>query len=313
MYSIERYDASCHEEAWNSFVAKSKNGTFLFDRNYMDYHHDRFTDHSLMCYFKDHLYAILPANEKGETIFSHQGLTYGGLIMDERATAENIISLFRQINNYYRQHGFQHMVYRPTPWIYHNLPAEEDIYAIFHACNAKLTAKEISTTIMAGRPMKWSTLRTRCANKARKNEVTVHQSDDFGAFWNILSNNLTNKYQVKPVHTLHEIRLLQSRFPNNIRLTGAFLHGEMIGGILLYHTKQVVHSQYIAANDLGKELGAIDLIMHEILHQEKMEQTYFDFGKSTEAHGTVLNENLIHQKEGFGGRAVCYDTYEWEL
>lgn len=313
MYKIERYEASRHREEWNSFVAKSKNGTFLFDRNYMDYHQHRFADHSLLFYLKDKLYAVFPANEQGETICSHQGLTYGGLLMGFDATAEGIIALFRQMNDYYRRSGFRRFVYRPTPWIYHLLPSEEDLYAIINGCNGTLIAKEVSTVILTERQQKWSTLRTRCAAKAKKNEVTVSDSNDLATFWCILSENLSNRYQVKPVHTLDEMQLLQSRFPHNIRLVAAFHHSEMIGGILFYQTKQVIHSQYIATNDLGKSLGAIDLIMDETLHNRHTEQPYFDFGKSTEEHGTILNEKLIHQKEGFGGRAICYDTYEWDL
>lgn len=41
--------------------------------------------------------------------------------------------------------------------------------------------------------------------------------------------------------------------------------------------------------------------------------TFFDFGKSTEDEGNYLNHNLIFQKEGFGGRGVCYDSYEYNL
>ena len=36
MFEIKRYEPS-HEQAWNDFVARSKNGTFLFDRRFMDY------------------------------------------------------------------------------------------------------------------------------------------------------------------------------------------------------------------------------------------------------------------------------------
>ena len=43
-YSINR------KEVWDQFVAQSKNGTFLFQRNFMDYHADRFFDCSLMIY-----------------------------------------------------------------------------------------------------------------------------------------------------------------------------------------------------------------------------------------------------------------------
>ena len=56
MFEIRRYTADRADE-WNQFVRASKNGTFLFDRRFMDYHSDRFRDHSLMV-FRDHrLYA----------------------------------------------------------------------------------------------------------------------------------------------------------------------------------------------------------------------------------------------------------------
>ena len=74
-------------DEWNQFVRASKNGTFLFDRRFMDYHSDRFSDHSLMCYREGRLYALLPANEKGDTLVSHGGLTYDGLVTDSRCSA----------------------------------------------------------------------------------------------------------------------------------------------------------------------------------------------------------------------------------
>ena len=49
MFEIIRYTPDKANE-WNKFIAKSKNGTFLFDRNYMDYHSDRFHDYSLLFY-----------------------------------------------------------------------------------------------------------------------------------------------------------------------------------------------------------------------------------------------------------------------
>ena len=93
MFDIIRYSADKADE-WNAFVAASKNGTFLFDRRYMDYHSDRFLDHSLMFYEKGRLYAVMPANDdKHGTLFSHQGLTYGGLIMDKGCRAAKVHDL----------------------------------------------------------------------------------------------------------------------------------------------------------------------------------------------------------------------------
>ena len=80
MYKVELYTPERKKE-WNIFIENAKNSTFLFDRNYMDYHADRFQDFSLMIYRKNKLYALLPANKKNDVLYSHQGLTYGGLIM----------------------------------------------------------------------------------------------------------------------------------------------------------------------------------------------------------------------------------------
>ncbi|MBR7017975.1 MAG: GNAT family N-acetyltransferase [Prevotella sp.] len=312
MFEIRRYTPEKAGE-WNRFVQQSKNGTFLFDRQYMDYHADRFHDHSVMCYLKGKLYALLPANADDGILYSHQGLTYGGLVMDDKATAANTVKLFHAINDYYRGEGIRRIIYRPTPWIYHRIPAEEDLFAIYNECRGQMTAKEISSCIVIPHPTKWSTLRNRCVKKAERHGITVRMTDDYEAFWQILSQNLFHKYGLRPVHTIEEIRLLQSRFPDNIQLVGAYHDGRLIGGMLLYLTPLVIHSQYIAADEKGKQTGAIDLIMHHLLHEMTHRQVFFDFGKSTEEHGDKLNENLIHQKEGFGGRGVCYDTYEWTL
>ena len=83
MITTERYTADKLEE-WNGFVALAKNGTFLIDRRFMDYHSDRFADFSIMFYDeKNRLVALLPANRKGDSVCSHRGLTYGGLVMGD--------------------------------------------------------------------------------------------------------------------------------------------------------------------------------------------------------------------------------------
>lgn len=311
-----------HKDEWNQFVAQSKNGTFLFDRRYMDYHSDRFHDYSLMFYRNGKLYALLPANITEEqdveghivkVLYSHQGLTYGGLVMDMQARTTGVLQIFRELNDYLHNAAIQKVVYKPTPWIYHRMPAEEDIYAIFNVCNAKRVCCEVSTTIDLQVRPRWSELRRRCARKAQKAGIKVTASADWRSFWQILNDNLWQKYRVHPVHSLAELQLLASRFPDHIRLTAAFLNEEMVGGIITYTHQPVVHSQYIAASSLGKQSGAIDAIMTNLLEHTPSNTFYFDFGKSTEEQGDTLNESLISQKEGFGGRAVCYDTYEWGL
>lgn len=312
MLEVIRYTAERAGE-WNAFVAQSKNGTFLFDRRYMDYHADRFTDFSLMFYSEGRLAALLPAELKGCTLRSHGGLTYGGLITDSRMTASLCVEIFRLMNSRLREEGVRSVVYKAVPWIYHRYPAEEDLYAIFRTCTARLAARDISSTIVLQEPAGWHRDRRYAANKAGRNGISVSRSDDFAAFWTVLDNNLNAKYGVHPVHSLAEIQLLKDRFPDNIRLYTAVKDGTVLGGTVLYMTPQTVHSQYISASPEGKAQHAIDAIFDLVLHRECDGYRFFDFGKSTEDSGNILNEGLIHQKEGFGGRGVCYDTYTWDL
>lgn len=311
-FDVKRYTPD-DAPAWNAFVAQSKQGTFLFDRRYMDYHRDRFRDYSLMVYSNGRLFALLPANEADGTLWSHQGLTYGGLLTDARATTAHVCEAFKSINAYLRANGFHRVVYKAIPWIYHQLPAEEDLYALTNVCGARLMARHISTTLVRDHRLKFTESRRSGIRKARRNGLTVEESNDLNAFWTILDNNLEHKYGAKPVHTEQELELLKSRFPSQIKLYMALQNGIPLGGTLIFETPQVVHTQYISASPEGKREGALDLLFDYLINDVYRDAPYFDFGKSCEGDGHVLNEPLIFQKEGFGGRGVCYDWYEWNI
>ncbi len=328
MFEIKRYLPALETE-WNAFVARSKNGTFLIDRRYMDYHAARFDDYSLLFYRDGELFALLPANitvdDVGlKTLHSHQGLTYGGLITTADATASAIVELFSELNEYLKVHGIARVIYKAIPWIYHIHPSEEDLYALFRVCNARLTGRDISSAITLDAPLRWARDRRYGINKARNNGITLHTEDEtngrcpssiaqsYAAFWRVLEENLGGKYGVRPVHSLDEMLLLKERFPENIRLYVAMKDDEVLAGTVLYITGRTIHAQYISASPEGKRLRAIDAMYDVILHSD-FGHAFFDFGKSTEDHGHVLNASLIYQKEGFGGRAVCYDTYEWDV
>lgn len=311
MYEIVRYTPELKAQ-WDSFVRKSRNGTFLFLRDYMDYHRQRFTDFSLLIFHKQSLVALLPLNKEADgSVASHSGLTYGGLITDKKGRAERVMKLFECLNTWLRDAGITRVVYRPVPWIYHELPAEEDLYALFNVCNARLTAREISSTIAQENKLAFSQSRKDCLRKADKAGVKVTATNDFAAFWDILSSNLQQRYAVNPVHSLAEIMALASLFPHEIRLYAAYLDNEMLAGTVVYVMPRVVHVQYISASAKGKAVGALDLLFRYLIDEVFVDKPYFDFGKSTEDRGRRLNEPLIFQKEGFGGRGVCYDTYEW--
>lgn len=309
---IRRYRRE-DKELWNSFVSKARNATFLFDRNYMDYHADRFDDNSFMFYHKGKLKAVLPANVAGDTLYSHQGLTYGGLLLDKKATVEDVLECFDSLNSWLRENGISKVVYKALPWIYQQYPSQEDLYALTWKCKAQLISRDISSTIVIDNKLKFAESRKSGIRKALSLNIEVGESNDVDGFWHVLEDNLGNRYNAKPVHTACEMKLLMSRFPNSIKLYVAKMNGEIVGGTLIYVTPQVIHTQYISASVEGKKHGALDLLFDYIINKVYANCRYFDFGKSTEQGGAYLNEPLIFQKEGFGGRGVCYDWYQWEL
>ena len=310
MFDIRRYTTDMADE-WNQFVARSKNGTFLFHRGYMDYHQDRFVDHSIVFFLNNRIFAILPANVVDGTLYSHQGLTYGGLVMDERCTGGRVCQLFTELNAYLSHQSIGKVVYKAIPSIYHLLPSEEDLYAIAVQCHGILISRDLSSTIVLNHPIKFPESRRAGIRKARANALSIHESQDISAFWEILNANLLERYDVKPVHTKEELQMLQSRFPDAIKLYMVYENDTPLGGAILYLTRQVAHVQYISASHRGKECGALDLLFDELVHRQYDGIKYFDFGKSTTQDYTQLNLQLLFQKEGFGGRGICYDTYQW--
>ncbi len=312
--------APAHETAWNRLVDNSKNGTFLFNRSFMDYHAHRFTDASVLFEQKGKVVAVFPANWNAEEriVCSHGGLTYGGLILSPEVTTVQVMQMCTLLCRHYaEEYGAHTLIYKPIPYIYSLRPAQEDLYALFRL-GATLQARAISTAVPPRVPTAISKLRHRGIAKAARAglhyEVTnAPDSPRLAEFWQLLEAVLHERHATRPVHTLEEMRLLMSRFPKEITLCYVHHEGVLVGGCLLFLTRTVAHAQYIAADERGRSMGALDYLFGLLVTKAPGECSYFDFGISTEQGGTVLNQGLIFQKEGFGGRGVCYDAYEVPL
>ena len=307
---LTRYTPSLKDE-WDTFVRNSKNGTFLVERNYMEYHADRFSDHSLIFYKDDKIMALLPAHIQDTSFCSHKGLTYAGMILDNDTTAQITLDLFALLFDYIQSLGtIDRFVYSPAPHIYHRYPAEEDLYALFRN-KAQLTSRKITTVIEQSKALPFQTLRKRKVKAAQKASYQVGKDEDFATYWDMLNINLHERHDALPVHTLEEMERLYRLFPNNIHLfTVRSKNGTMEAGAVMYESEQVAHAQYISSTAEGRNNGAVDLLFHYLIHEYYKNKPYFDFGSSVEEGGWVLNDGLIFQKEGFGGRAIMYDTYE---
>jgi len=308
---IEPYNSAL-KQTWDDFVSSSRNGTFLINRDFMEYHSSRFTDMSLLFYRKDKLIALLPANVKDNILYSHQGLTYGGLLLNQATTAKQVLDIFGVLKSYLPSLDIIRVIYKAIPHIYHRQASEEDLYALFR-CGATLIGRSISSCIFKNNRMDYSKLRKRGIKKALNKKLQIKENTDFSNFWEILGNNLAEKFKTSPVHSLDEIGYLKQKFNAQIRLFEVLANGNVIAGCVIFETYNVAHVQYISASSEGKESGALDYLFDYLIQVIYPEKPFFEFGISTEDNGSVLNEGLISQKEGFGGRAVVYDIYQLQI
>lgn len=307
MTSIIKYTAEKKDE-WNAFVKASKNGLFMFDRNYMEYHSDRFKDHSLMFYSDDKLVSVLPMSEHGDELISHGGLTFGGFITDGDMKQHRMLDLFDALLEYTAQNGYRQVTYKAVPHMYHRISAEEDLYALFRH-NAVPVKVEPSVILNLKNPVSMTKGRKGHIRRAKREGVVVSESEDFDTYIDLVNSVLMEHHNAKAVHTGEELKLLKSRFPEQIHLITGSLNDEMIAGIVLFEYEDLVHTQYIAANDTARTIGGLDLVISTIIDTYQESKRWLDFGISTEQGGRVLNEGLIYQKEGFGGRVEVYTTW----
>lgn len=311
MTTIIRYEKNMSAR-WDEFVRTSRNGTFLHQRGYMDYHSDRFEDCSLIALHEGKWCGVLPACIEGDTLYSHRGLTYGGWLLPTRHHDVTLtLEVMDEACKWMHTHGIKRLVYKAVPHIYHRYPCEEDLYALFRH-HAVLTECNISTAIDLTCPLPLDRGNKSGANAARKAGITVQRSDRWEEYWQLLSSLLGERYDTRPVHTLDEINLLRSRFPEQICLYTASQGDKLLAGVVMYLSAPVAHCQYIGASPAGKESKALTLLFQHLISEygTREEFRYFDFGISNEDHGRYLNEGLVRQKSRLGGRGIVYNTFE---
>lgn len=310
---------------WDKAAKAARQRTFLFQRDYMDYHADRFKDASLLLYdTKGRLRGLLPANVSNidaRRVETHGGLTFGGLLTDTTCGTADCMAMLDTAAAHYAKAGFTEMLYKPVPHIYHSPAAEEDLYWLFRR-GAKLVTRNVSTVTTLDKEAHYSTLRRRKIHRAQKQSPALRMTvgaEWLPAYWEVLDDVLKERHGAKAVHTLSEMQRLAALFPEEIQLYAAVQSSEsdaggerLLAGCVVYRSPLVAHLQYIACSDAGYECCALDWLLDKLAEAERLRTRpaqLLDFGTSNEEGGQVLNEGLIFQKEGFGARAVCYDHY----
>ncbi|WP_289665853.1 GNAT family N-acetyltransferase [Flavobacterium panacagri] len=311
-FTIKRYKENDFS-IWNNFVAQAKNATFLFHRDFMEYHKDRFEDFSLLIFEEDKLRAVLPANKKENTVFSHQGLTYGGLIYTAKLKVEKVESILDEILLFLKENHIKTFYYKPIPNFY-LLEGNTAIDFFLLKRGAVLERKEMNLAVNLAAPLQISKSKLKHFRRIENLDLDIIEEEDFDLFWEkILNPRLLEKFNTKPVHSKEEMTLLKAKFPQNIRQYSAYRNDEIIAGITIFETKNVVKSQYGATSKIGEEFRALDFLFINLIHKYKRKgKHFFDMGivnSDTEDY----NAGLLKQKEELGCTVYSQDFYKIEI
>lgn len=313
-----------YESLWDDFVEKSRNGTLMQQRKFLNYHFpEKFQDCSLLVYDdQNKLIAVIPAAIKkdGEDhIFcSHPGASHGGIIINQMFNTSKALLLIPLLIDHCRSLGFKAIEMKLVPRIYHLWTSDEIYFSLRHngfspditELSTALPLKEIDN---ADSCLEKHAIRNR--KKAINCGVIVKESDDFVIFWDILEYNLKERHNTIPTHTYSEMLDLIQRYPDQIKLFSSFYEGEMIAGVLVFIlNSRVINCFYICHRDEFKHVRPLNLVFsHLITWGMKEGFHYIDWGISTENKGKMVNNGLVKFKEGFGGRGVLRETYRLTL
>jgi hypothetical protein len=308
-YTVRKYEPEDYSK-WNAFIGNAKNATFLFHRDFMEYHNDRFQDYSLVVLDGENWVAVLPANVVGEAVFSHQGLTYGGVIVDKKMKQSVMLNLFRAILKFLNSNKIKKLHLKIMPAIYFDYPSDELNYALF-LVDSKLLRRDSLSVIDNSKTSLLSRARKACVRRGYDNGLVIKEEPNFKIFWDaILIPNIAQKHDAKPVHSVQEIEKLHQMFPGNIRHFNVYDGDKIVAGTTIFVSKNVAHPQYVSGQSDKNELGSLDFLYHHLITDVFKDKRYFDFGISNEENGRKLNEGLIFWKESFGARTLTQDFYE---
>jgi len=306
------------QSIWDNFIENvALNATFLHSWRFLSYHGSRFNDQSLMVYDDRKLIAVFPAAhhplEEG-IIVSHPGATFGGIVFGQHCRGERCLSALHVIANYYKDMGIKRLIYKAVPLIFHQTPLQDDLYALFRM-QARRIRCDISAVIDSTLRLKISKGRKYEINKAKKMGVEIVEGEDvLGDIYLLIKENLWSAHRANPVHSQVELLDIYQRFPENIRFMAAAVKGEIVAGVIMFNSGRVAHTQYIASNDKGRRMGALDLLIEHCIQDAFNEGfRYFDFGISNEDEGWSLNQGLYRYKRTFGAGSAVHEFYELDL
>jgi hypothetical protein len=298
-YTVRRYSSE-YFELWNAFISIAKNATFLFHRDFMEYHADRFQDFSLLVFEGEKLVSVIPANREGDTVFSHQGLTYGGFVFSDDLVTFEIDLIIAEVILYLKENQIKEFSIKEIVSIYLNERKMETQQSLVKN-GAELVEAKMNLAIDFNSNFKVSKSKLKHYNRIKSIGLSIRNEENLTDFWNkVLCPRLEQKFNVKPVHSLKEIIGLKNKFPENIYQYSVYKDEEILAGITVFKTNTVIKSQYGATTEKGEKYRALDYLYITLIDKYKSQLDFFDMGTVNDNSELGYNFGLLNQKKELG-------------
>ncbi|HKX86066.1 MAG TPA: hypothetical protein VJL37_05305 [Flavobacterium sp.] len=308
-YSVRKYQPTDYT-VWNQFVSEAKNGTFLFHRDFMEYHNDRFEDFSMLVFDqKNNLTAIIPANVSSNEVISHQGLTYGGFVLTKNIGGTNFTKVFQSVLTFLQSIGIASFTIKMQPPLYSEIGNGGLDFCLFQK-GINAYRKDMALLIDYSHQHRFHKSKEKHWKKFDDLHLEIREESSLKVFWEkVLVPRLSEKHQSSPVHTLEEIEKLKALFPYSIRQFSIYKEETILAGITIFEFSNGVKSQYGATTQEGEENRALDFLFMHLIEKFKREgKRFFDMGIVND--GTSCNEGLLKQKEELGCVIYTQDHYK---
>lgn len=327
--SIKKYEEAW-ENQWDDFVLnQSVNGTFLQTRNFLNYHpRDRFVDASHMVFdAKGRIIAVCPAclvNMDGKnTLYSHRGSTYGGIIISEKwYKTHKVIEIIKALESQWADEKIERVILKQTPdilsardnalidycfyYLRYEAKLELNLYVDIFNCKENL----LSGIAQGKRTNVHNCEKAGC--ECRKLQTT----QEIENFHRLLRITL-QKYGKEPVHTIEELlEFKDKRLKDECDFYGIFQGNKMLAGAMMFYfcKEKVAHSQYLCADPEYHTLSPMSYMYYSMLCEaRKKGYERVSWGIVTEDMGMYLNEGLTMSKEAFGSTYGVNRTYIKQL
>ncbi len=316
-FQIQKFTEAFSDE-WDKFVWSSNNGTIFHTRKFLSYHpKERFVDSSLIIKKDQKWIALLPAVSKkdrmGKCLISHAGASVGGPVVTSALSFRDTFRLVDTLVEHAKKNSFVSISMTLPPQIYYCRPSNYLDFALLDLGFTYLK-REVSSVI----PLDFAEEDTllifspesrRAVRKAIKMEVEVAECQDYFTFYNILKRNLKLRHNVQPTHTLDELILLKTIFPERIKLFTASLQNKIIAGIVLFicNTK-VALAFYISHDEEMQMYRGVNMLFYEVIRWTiRKKLKFLDFGIFT--LNMKPNWGLAKFKESFGAQGIFRETF----